>query len=65
MSTSLKDEDGVELHCVSCHEDHDEGYFGYNELWDYDGVPEGEDPPPEKRYCCCCQMKLAGQGWQG
>ncbi len=55
--TTLTDDNGEEVHCVSCHEDHDWGMAPYDELWEY--PKDGSPCLPEKQYCCCAQARLA------
>lgn len=55
--TKLKNKDGLEVHCTSCHEDHDSGWAPISECWD---IPtDGSDTPKNKRYCCCSQRLIA------
>lgn len=57
--TAIKNENGIEKHCPTCHEEEGDGLMPYGEWWDWEGC-EGEDLPPEdKRYCCCEQKLLA------
>lgn len=51
---------GVEEHCQSCHEDHSDYGFPYDESWDYGDNLETE-PPPDKQYCCCDQRRIGDE----
>ena len=59
--TNLKDEQGVERHCSSCHMDMEEEYMAEEMFWEYSGDEgwDGKMPPEEKRFCCCDQVILA------